>query len=415
MAVSSSSIRSPIRSPIYSPTVGKWGAVTPVSTAYEGLVATRCRVPFTSVTGNKQLIAKSMHYATDDITSLKVVLGNFRAGGQAATPTGDEGYGSTATVECWIEYPAATFTRVQFSGVDSGTIPNLDYLVSDACAVTIPNGAQFWTRHYWANAGGVYYLNGVRDATASTGDLLRVAASGLSPSDAITTFTHNGGTGCAPPLAIIGTTNTVSSLIIGDSITAGYLDTANDIDGRRGSIASSLGTTMAFLNLGQSGEKANNFLTNAPVRKKLVAAGYFSHLLCGYGFNDVFVSLDSKATLIASLQAIWATAPAGRKVFQTTVTPKTSSTDSWATTTNQTPAAGDAVRIAFNADVRSAAFTGMDGYWDVTAGIESAFESGKFIVTPTPPYTTDGVHPNVAGYDLIASSGEVDPTDLVWP
>lgn len=171
---------------------------------------------------------------------------------------------------------------------------------------------------------------------------------------------------------------------------------------------------MAFLNIGQSGEKANNFLTNAPARKKLVAAGYFSHLLCGYGFNDIYTSVDSKATVIANLQAIWATAPASRKVFQTTITPKTTSTDSWATVENQTIASGDVTRLDLNADIRNAAFSGMDGYWDVADGIESSRDSGKFRITGG-ANTTDGLHPNPLGYDNIASSGVVDPTDLVWP
>jgi lysophospholipase L1-like esterase len=60
-------------------------------------------------------------------------------------------------------------------------------------------------------------------------------------------------------------------------------------------------------------------------------------------------------------------------------------------------------RTTFNKAARSI-MPGTDGTIDVAGILESAPNSGKWVVAPSPPYTVDGVHPSPAGYGLVAAS-----------
>ena len=90
-------------------------------------------------------------------------------------------------------------------------------------------------------------------------------------------------------------------------------------------------------------------------------------------------------------------------MYQSTVTPFTSSSDGWASTANQTASAGSTERITFNDAVR-AGISGLLGYFEVADQVESARNSQKWKV---PGYTTDGIHATNTGYLAIKTSGAV--------
>lgn len=362
------------------------------------LVATRTRLPDTRTTGNKQGMSRTAHVAKDAITSVRVGWANAYFGGKGATPSTDTsvGVGVSATITASIEYPANTFTQILFSGVATGTIPDLSLLISDTATVSIPSGATFWIRCFWNSTAGIVY-GGQRDAAA--GDLYNVGVSGLTDQTMGGTITHNAGAlPCYHPVMIAAKTTIDSYAIVGDSIAAGYLDTEST-DGLRGVVARSIPSTATFLNLGQSGEKANNFLTNGPLRKLLVP--YCKNIITEYGRNDKDVSGNADATIRTNILAIWAIAAPGAKKYQTTISPNTTSTDGWLTAGNQNT---DTSMDAFNAWVRAGTgFTGMTGYIEVRDILDPG-RVGKWLTSPSPPYTSDGLHPTSAAYALTSSA-----------
>ena len=66
----------------------------------------------------------------------------------------------------------------------------------------------------------------------------------------------------------------------------------------------------------------------------------------------------------------------------------------------------------FNAAARSI-LPGTQGTFDIAKVFGSSLDSGLWTVTPTPPYTADGVHPTPSGYLRVPSAGVISP--VVWP
>ena len=92
---------------------------------------------------------------------------------------------------------------------------------------------------------------------------------------------------------------------------------------------------------------------------------------------------------------------AGCKVYQTLITCQTASSDSWATTVNQSIDPTFAQhRLEVNAGIVAAMASGLiDGYININAAWEDPANPGKFL----PNYTTDGTHPVAAGHIAAAS------------
>lgn len=128
------------------------------------------------------------------------------------------------------------------------------------------------------------------------------------------------------------------------------------------------------------------------------------------------------AQMQANLLTLWnIRKTAGQRVIQTTITPNTTSTDSWSTTGNQTVASAgvEANRVSLNDWIRAGApivsgtavapGTGgatlagqaghpLYGYFEITDNVETARNSGIWKAN----YTTDGLHPNTTGITAAA-------------
>lgn len=157
-------------------------------------------------------------------------------------------------------------------------------------------------------------------------------------------------------------------------------------------------------------------------RTRGLASLMASNLYCAYGVNDIFTLGASLATLQAAWLLEWGAGyMGGQAVWQQTILPDTTSTDSWATYANQSLRAQESIRVAANAWLRdgapilngvavatgsSAAGTlraGMLGHplmgiFDAAAAVEQGGASaptGKWLVDGTAnKYTDDGVHPS---------------------
>lgn len=380
---------------------------------FEGLVASRARVVSNALdTTNKFLMGRSAHIASENLSSIKIAIPNFNIAGGS-----DAGSGAAASVTAAIEFNG-TFTQVTFASSTSGSVPNNSVLFSDFASVSIPAGSTFWVRIFWHSTGGTFYNSW---QNSFLGEAVSLSATTITDQTMGGTIT-NSGSFSFPPVAILGITRNLSVIIAGDSIDFGALDvedssaSATGFNAKVGIIARSLGN-IPFLNIAVAGESALSWPGVAQARSLLIQKG--SHLVTGYGANDIAVFGSSAAVLATSLQAIWSLARGGQKIFQRTLIPRTTSTDGWATLANQIIVSGNVTRVSFNTNLRGAAVSGLNGFFDATSALESGLNSGLWNCpvagggTAAVILAGDGLHPSPAGYGQVASSGVVGP--FTWP
>ena len=240
----------------------------------------------------------------------------------------------------------------------------------------------------------------------------------------------NGFTYMYGPAAIIGfgENDNASVLIVGDSIAAGSVGEASggDSQGNQGYVERALANNLPWANTARGSDQFATFLA-AHSRRLAYGPQFATHAISEMGVNDIFIANRSLTVLQDMAISTWKRLAGERmKVFQTTITPRTTSTDSWATLANQTlfSVPQEAVRVAFNDWIRAGApivagaavaiGTGgavlagaaghpLTGFFEVADIAESARNSGKWKVTGAANYATaDGTHPTTAMYLLLA-------------
>lgn len=363
---------------------------------YLGQIATRCVASYTFDATNQESMSRTRHYCTEDVTRLQLVFPNWQS---IATATG-----SNATISASIEYPAGTFTRVTFSGSNDGTITDGDYLVSDPVSVSILRGQTFYVRSFYRNASGMlYYSNGMN---TSVGEACAYGTTGTVTDQVMAgTITH-AGRGYVP-IAIIGNTRQPSFLILGDSRAFG----GGGYDGSNmgsGDISPSIDrANYAWSNVAVGGYSASTLAASGTTSTRARLGVYFSHIISAHGGGD---NLNGRtpAQVLADQRTIQSFYN-GKPFFLTTVYPKTTSTDSWATLENQTLDANNTNRVDYNNLVRARP-VGVSGYIELCDLYESSRDSGKWGANTG--YTTDGLHATSTGWIAMLNSGAVNPTTL---
>ena len=362
--------------------------------------------------------ARMGHVAIATAYGLRLVFANFYAAGGAGYYT-ETPIPNPITVKAAVEYPDTYLFPVTFNGADSAEIAPGGIVISDPVGLEFVKGTTFYTRTWVGVNPGEYFPRGGYGTSGSGGptwhnyanpaglDLTRtgsgVAASGYNE------YTF----GPAAILAHPGSTNGILPVvgIVGDSIAAGTGDS------QRGWPQRWLDGNYAHVKVAHPGEGvgtgwgANQGLSRFR-RMALMDLAGVSHVIAEYIVNDLGTTY---ATLLANQITYWKQVANFGRVWATTATPQTSSTDSWATTTNQTVldsaketkrldynawlrdgapiVAGVAVAVGTNPAVR-AGETGhpLAGYLEVADLCESARNSGKWRVDLGAP-TTDGTHP----------------------
>ena len=246
------------------------------------------------------------------------------------------------------------------------------------------------------------------------------------------------------PLMVLGIPDQphVAVAIWGDSICWGTGDTNGDTTtgcigwAERSMIGASrtaagVAVTTPFVNLSRSGSTTAVYVSRY-TQTCFAVLPYVSHVICALSTNDV--GSQVLATIQANCQAAWTAARnAGCRVYHTTMTPHTTSTDSWATAANQTIVAGyesaftpgvsgtatsgaglTGTRGAFNAWLAAQVIAGnLDGVLDVNAAIEDAGNPGKWQTNGSANWLTgDGLHPLTAGHVAIAAAEQ--PVVAAW-
>ena len=374
---------------------------------YLGEVATRASVPAFVTTSNSSAQTRTAHFARTNITTIGIGIPNWyvQARSTSSTP-GETAIAGTLTATASIEYPAGTFHQLTFSGAVQGAVSAGGTLLSDQISVTIPKGALFFVRMHLANSAGIalnYYAlaPAAGEPTTLGTSSYDVIDAGTNIADATMGGTITPASGQSGitlfPVAIIGQTNQPAICIHGDSRSVGLrASTFGDFD--NGNVAMRVGPRYAYINLGVPGETTAD--ANASYTRRLALTGYCTGDVIEYGINDIYISGASAATTLSNVQAmvnaISASYPS-HPIVAETLGPVSTSTDGFATTTNQTTNASvNPARTAYNFDVRSGQLTGIVEFWDITPAIESGGTAGSGVWLPYMPLT-DGLHESLYG------------------
>lgn len=405
-------------------------------------VANRCSIAntWTSTTTVNQSdgtatveTSRTTHMMTCDVSGLRLVYCNLANGVRL---------GNAITVTAELYHPTYGYFPASFNGQASITIEPGGMAVSDPIAVEMTQGTVFSARQCVSVATlgqkwptNVAIVSGQQDGTW---------ASNYTRTYNNTGQTYTAGKRLFSPSAIIGKplNQTKPPLAaIGDSIISGYTDSETGYPTTpTGWLARKLANTRSYLNLSVSGSSASDLArvnTDGP-RSNHTAELWDScqRVIYELGRNDI-TNGASLATLQASTLAYWK----GMRtripvdIAACTILPKSTSTDSWATTTNQTTEAANSIRTGYNAWLRdgspinssayTAAAVGASGSGIIRAGdsghplwIQSGHATlGKGYIEVADlgetardtgiwkaGYTGDGTHPNSTGYAAIASA-----------
>lgn len=321
------------------------------------------------------------------------------------------------TLRVGLENAAGVILPVKFQGADTISVPPGGTVRTDPIFVDGAAGDLFHPRVCCTMASGTTYVyNGV--AYSSRG----WASSPVQDSSRSGTQWAGGANGAVVPSRILGKPAFGAAprvvAIIGDSIAQGA---SHSLDQALGGFTLALkNQNVPSVKIAKGGETGVSFATIAASSRRLAACAGCTDAIVQYGTND-FAGASTLAQVQAALITVWQRlVRMGMSVRQTTITPRTTSTDSWATTTNQTPVAGFTVgakREQFNEWVRDGApilagvavATGSNaggtlragttghplvGYIEVADAVESARNSGLWKVTGSANgWTSDGIHP----------------------
>lgn len=357
-----------------------------------------------------------------------------RSGEAVVLPDGPKTFGSQVTTNdkygvplnrsgCWMRvYVQVAASRVDTAGITSGSPTVTDVSVAAGDAGRLVTGTGIPAKTYIGNVtpGVSFQLFNSPSANASTVNATATNASAslsvrsviplnlgpLANSDALTNGTGanltlagsgsvSGGSGSFMygPTVVFGSDPTATEIIgvASDSIYDGYSDDFHST--YFGPVARACMThSLPLVKLSRGGETAVSFGSASTRRIRHPYTAGVTRWILEYGTNDQVLS--SAAGVVQAKDRLLTIAyylkSQGGLVYIATVPPRTSSTDSWATTTNQTPLAGSAVTYlaALNQWIRSTPAP-FSGYLDLEGACSSAQDSGKWAAGAT----IDGVHP----------------------
>jgi hypothetical protein len=139
----------------------------------------------------------------------------------------------------------------------------------------------------------------------------------------------------------------------------------------------SVSQSVPWINLCLASHTSGKFNLNSHRYRRMQVIQGATHAICEYGVNDLSVSFASVATNLVTTWKLLA--DRGMKVYQTTITPFTTSTGGFTTTANQTIASGirsNTVRVSINDWIRAGAPVNATTLAPVAVGTSGALLAG---------------------------------------
>jgi lysophospholipase L1-like esterase len=359
--------------------------------------------------------ARTVHVAGWDGSNIRVAYGNW-----SVLTGGTEAAGlSTYTVKASLRYGSVNYP-LTFNGAPTALVGPGGIAQTDPLGLDIPAAATFEILTYMTSDTANWQPNHASLNTTGTGGFVASTDSTAVGAAAVPDSINY----MYGPYAITATprklTNVRGFIAIGDSIMVGQGEGSGVDKGPRGprcAINRATNGKAGVVIVAREGERFSHWTVNANRLRRFTLVEGITDVFCNLGRNDV-TNASSLATLQADAIKVWNEGLfRGARVHQTTITPRTTSTDAWATTTNQTVQvpAEETVRVNFNTWLRAGApivagvavaigtsgalLVGQAGHpltsvIDVTAEVESALNSGIWKAA----YTADGLHPTPVGY-----------------
>lgn len=398
----------PVHAGINNPGTGSGGS-PPVTTTF-GLAANRADVPEGISTITANTTCRREHFAHPDgaLSAIQTVdVGWYLNGSSAGIPTTADSH----VIKRYIEYPAGTFTQITWSAATSVTVGVGAAVKSDLVPISIPAGAEFWERTVNLTSTVTNYPTiSLPFASTTIGvDDGCVASTDLGNSGTVSAGGTTGFLGAAAIMGTIQTANARSFFIIGDSIAFGQADQSSGAKGGSGYISRALDIHgYPYARMVVSGWSANSLVVNSTLPVAFIATLTFPEVIQQLGTNDMAVNSRSAAQILADHQTIYGMVT-GKTIHQTTINSRTSSTDGFITTANQTVITiGTLSQLnSLNASIRALP-THVTDVLDAADGQMSARDSDIWSISTlngvAKNLTSDGIHPNQAGSSQIATA-----------
>ena len=298
---------------------------------------------------------------------------------------GNDGY-NEITVRASIEYPLNKFYPVYFSGARDVVLQPGASATGDPVAVGIPAGSNYWirtfvqvstTNQFWPRSF-ITQNNGLTGWYYEGGSDLTTISNSLGGN-----WLYSFG-----PSAVLGKRDDGLSIpsigVLGDSII--------NPNWQDGWMVNLLKPTFPFVLHSYGGlriaEESANWRAGAIISKSC------KYIVCQLGVNDVWAGYASSDTVKTNLVALWKFyAARGLKVYQTTITPLATSSDSFLSVSNQVPMR-PGVLPPVNDWIRTVPAP-LTGYFEIADTVESARNSEKWKVDGVTSnlFTSDGIHP----------------------
>lgn len=337
----------------------------------------------TSASGSNSMNTRSLLVAPagSDVSDIVLRFPRFYNG----APEAD--FPLSYTVTASIEYPVGTFTQAFFNnGATSLSVTaGRRHFESDPVPLYIPRGATFYVKCFLSWTGGVTNFPLNSSVQAANGEWCNVGTGLTDQTQTATVQTHSyaapgqaNGYGFEPMVLGRLSDYTPVLALIGDSITQGTVVTGPDSATGEAGWSRAFRGAIPVVNLARQAEVTSNFTSRPHGRLSLIEDAV-THAVVAYGRNDV-TALVAAATIVANARKVWdLLRTRGIKVFAATVTPVTTSSDTWATTSNQTVSSPqEVIRLAYNTLLRDNWQTyGLSGVIDFARAVDPS-DTGKW-------------------------------------
>lgn len=191
--------------------------------------------------------------------------------------------------------------------------------------------------------------------------------------------------------------NARSFISTGDSILFGQGDVSSvGTKGGSGYIARGLDPQFPLFKIAKGGAAGFNIVNDSAGSKtwwaNIMAAITFTDYINEHGGGDLRQAGQTAATVLATQQSLYGILGAGKRIYETTKTPRTDSSDSWTTVAGQNPKTdgGWSELATLNNAIRALPI-GVTGVVEAADAGMSARDSSRWKAPPAA--ALDGVHP----------------------